>query len=95
MSNYVLDTSAAKAIDVFVILKGGEYVGKILAYSSQSTCLVNIFQIKKPFQSARARGIGFNKLNAALCGLTFGDITLEEDSPDQLIRHGYTVIRAI
>lgn len=74
---YVSETSAAKSISVYVILKRHREIARVLAhFSNGGTCLVNVFNYGDKnksahlnAQSGRAGGYGYDKFTAALAGL--------------------------
>lgn len=84
MTKYVQDSSAAKSLSAYVIMKGKRHVATVQAHYTQSRCLVNIRQDDTGnracqklagdsadyyFQSGSAYGYGYDKFTAALRGL--------------------------
>ena len=80
------------------ILKNGEYVGKILvAYPKDGagTLRAFLFDSGNTPQMGTAGGYGYDKLSAALRGMTFQGITLKDHPHNweqQLAAAGYDVI---
>lgn len=78
MVKYVSDTKAGKSVSAYVILnKKGEHVATVKAhFSDGGTCLVNVHDDKAGFQSATARGYGYDKFTSALSGMTIDGHTM-------------------
>lgn len=72
MTKYVRETSAAKSIKAFVIMKGSRHVATVQAHYGNSRCLVNVWHNdgSAPMQHGSASGGGYDKFTAALSGLT-------------------------
>lgn len=68
----VQETAAGKSISAWVILnRKREFVATVRAhYGNSGRVLVNIWDNKAGFQSASAGGYGYDKLGAALAGLS-------------------------
>jgi hypothetical protein len=101
---YILESKAARALDVFVILKDGECVASVLAHHTPSTCTVNIFHRNRraSFQHGVSRECGvYNRLCCALEGLEIDghEIPNLDRSTGSFERYitsiGYAVIRGI
>lgn len=97
MTNRVDDTKSGKEIAVWVVInKKGEYLARIQAhYSARGAVLVNVMNMGDDngpnFQSARASGYGYDKLTAALSGLTVAGVEITNHCGKQLKtpRKGY------
>lgn len=93
-----MERSAWSRCRVFIILKNGEYVGKIqVAYPKDGagTLRAFLFDFGNEPQMGTAGGFGYDKLAAALRGMTFQGITLKDHPTDwerQLRDAGYSVI---
>ena len=71
MTQYVSDTAAGKSISAWIILdRRGKYVAKVQAHFGNSRITVNVFDDMAGFQKGSASGYGYDKLTAALSGLT-------------------------
>lgn len=86
-----------------VIMRGSEYVGKILCrYPKDGMGRMDVFLWDwtqpgeaQPIQHSYASGCGYDKLAAAMDGMTFGGIVLKDHPTDwrkQLRDAGYTLI---
>lgn len=70
MTKYVRETAAAKSLSAWIILKGSRHVATVQAHYGSSRVLVNIWQSGHELQTGTASGYGYDKLTAALAGLT-------------------------
>jgi hypothetical protein len=89
----VSETKAGQSISAWVVLSpDGDYVAKVQAhFSASGNCTVNVFDQKADkVQTGNAGGAGYDKLTAALSGVTIdghlltSDCGVQSDKPDGL-----------
>lgn len=86
-TKYVHDTAAGRSIEAWVILRDGNHIATVrAAYSNSGRVLVNIYHVGggTEFQHGSAGGYGYDKLTAALRGLTVDGHTLTDHCAENL-----------